>query len=141
MLVVSGDTGRGHLGGEDEGSQTRPLETASSLSSGVQIGKGRVSHEVERHDVQLPLDRCLEAVIEDEEVDFEANKNQQIEIKLGSNAFKASCPEVYDRELKGKMKDEFFPVQVCVQKKMVKPLNDQVQKKKKDVDILEQKLK
>ena len=41
-------------------------------------------------------------------------------VTLGKNEFSTQPPEVFDQGLRGVLKDEFFPVQICKQKKWLK---------------------
>ena len=57
----------------------------------------------------------------DDEVDDEDVDTTRVMVKLGdSQVLKKDFPDIYDPDLKGRMKDEFFPVQVCRQRRYVK---------------------
>ena len=54
---------------------------------------------------------------EDLVAELPSMNNTHIQIKLGNSSFQTEAPEVYDKDLKGQFKDEFFPVTICKQKK------------------------
>ena len=62
---------------------------------------------------------------DEEDVDYNVGDGK-MQITLGNGEavlkeFEARCPEAYDKDFRGNLKDEFFPVQICVHKRHIQP--------------------